>query len=266
MSEKKTIDKKTKAKPKHQPYGLTILHEDRDIIVVDKINGLLTVGTGKGNLKTAHSLLNNYVQKGNSRSKSKAFIVNPIDKETSGIVIFAKSEKAKKYLQTEWNTFNKKYLAVITGTMPEMNGSITSFLQVNKGIRVYSVEDKDSGKPSKTTYKTLQANKRYSLLELELHTDFKHQILVHLSENDRPVLGDNMYGEYDKGAKRLALHSCSLTIKHPFSKKKMTFETEIPDFFKALVKIPTKKLKKDAGEKKISKKQKAKNKLAKGHQ
>ena len=121
VSEKSSTRIPSKTKPKHQPYGLTILYEDRDIIVVDKMNGLLTIGTGKGidNERTAHYLLNNYVQKGNTKSKNRVFIVHRLDKDTSGIVVFAKNIKAKEYLQAEWASFTKKYYAVVNGVLSE---------------------------------------------------------------------------------------------------------------------------------------------------
>lgn len=221
--------------PKHQPKGLTILHEDEDILVVNKINGLLTVSTDREKEKTAHFFLNEYVKKGNSRSKNRVFIVHRLDRETSGILVFAKNEKAKRYLQEEWQEFDKTYFAVVHGKLPEKEGVITSHLMENKARMVYSTGDPEKGKYAKTGYKVLKESRKFSLLEINLFTGRKNQIRVHFSENGYPVVGDNKYGKVDKGANRLALHASSLTMSHPFTKKKITFETEIPAYFKTLV-------------------------------
>ena len=220
---------------KHQPKGLTILYEDQDILVVNKINGLLTIGTAGEREKTAHFLLNDYVKKGNSRSKNRVFIVHRLDRETSGVLVFAKNERVKRYLQDEWQTFSKTYFAVVHGQLAEKEGTITSYLIENKAHRVCSIEDEKKGKLSKTGYKVIKASGKFSLLEITLLTGRKHQIRVHFSEKGHPVVGDKMYGKVDKGTKRLALHAASLTILHPFTKEKMTFKTTPPIYFKTLL-------------------------------
>jgi RluA family pseudouridine synthase len=221
-----------KPSKKHQPRGLTILFEDHDIMVVDKIHGLLTMGTDREREKTAHFLLNEYVKKGNQRSRNRVFIVHRLDRDTSGILVFAKNENAKRYLQDNWQEFSKTYFAVVHGSLKEKEGVIESYLFENKNYRVYSVSDPAKGKFSKTAYKVLKESSKFSLLEVALHTGRKHQIRVHFSEKGHTVVGDKIYGT---AAKRLALHSASLTILHPFTKKEMFFETEIPLYFKTLV-------------------------------
>jgi len=220
---------------KHEPKGLTILYEDQDILVVSKTNGLLTVSTDNEKEKTAHFLLNDYVKKGNARSKNRVFIVHRLDRDTSGILVFAKNEKVKRYLQDEWAAFNKTYFAVVHGKLQEKEGVITSYLIENKAHRMYSVKDVKKGKFSKTGYKVVKESSKFSLLEIYLFTGRKNQIRVHFSEKGHPVVGDKMYGKIDKGIKRLALHAASLTISHPFTKEKMIFETEPPLYFKTLV-------------------------------
>lgn len=219
---------------KHQPKGLAILYEDNDILVVDKIHGLLTMGTEREREKTAHFLLNEYVKKGNQRSRNRVFIVHRLDRETSGVLIFAKNEKSKLYLQERWKEFRKKYLAVVHGKLQNKEGIITSYLLENKAFRVFSVNDPDKGKFAKTGYKVIRESDKYSLLEISLFSGRKHQIRVHLSEQGHPVAGDKIYGNADKGIQRLALHSASLAIIHPFSNKEMIFETGIPPYFKTL--------------------------------
>ena len=221
---------------KFQPKGLDVLFEDNEIIVVDKINGLLTMGTEREKEKTAHFLLNDYVKRGNPRSPNRVFIVHRLDRDTSGLLIFAKSERSKRYLQDNWADFTKKYFTVVQGQLKEKEGEITSYLMENKAFTVYSVKDQDKGKLAKTGYKVLKESNKVSLLEIDLFTGRKHQIRVHLSEKGHPVVGDKVYGKSDKGAKRLALHSGSLQITHPVTKKEMTFETGIPKYFTELVK------------------------------
>jgi RluA family pseudouridine synthase len=222
---------------KYQPKGLTIIYEDRDIIVVDKIEGLLTMGTDREKQKTAHYLLNEYVKKGNVRSGNRVFIVHRLDRETSGILIFAKHEKAKLYLQDRWKEFSKNYMAVVHGNLANKEGVLTSYLFENKAFRVYSVNDPNKGKLSKTGYRVIHESDKFSLLEINLYTGRKHQIRVHFSEIGHPVVGDNTYGPSDREAKRLALHATSLTITHPFTNREMSFEAEIPAYFKKLVKF-----------------------------
>ncbi|MFB6319665.1 RluA family pseudouridine synthase [Saccharicrinis sp. FJH54] len=221
---------------KYQPRGLTILHEDQDIIVVNKINGLLTMSTGREHEKTAYSLLTDYVKKGNSRSRNRIFIVHRLDKDTSGVLVFAKHEKAKRFLQDNWQEFSKTYMAVVHGVLHKKEDVITSYLTENKLHRMYSTNQKGEGKFSKTGYKVIRESKYFSLLEIDLYTGTKNQIRVHLYEAGHPVAGDKMYGERDKSIKRLALHAASLKIKHPYSREEMTFSTELPVYLKSLLK------------------------------
>jgi RluA family pseudouridine synthase len=228
--------KKFKSSPKkYQPRGLSILYEDRDILVVDKICGLLTISTDKVKENTAYYLLNTYVRKGNQKSRKRIFIVHRLDRETSGVLVFAKSEKAKRYLQDEWQGFNKIYYAVINGHLREKAGVITSYLAENSALRVYSVTDTKKGKLARTGYKVLKESKKYSLVEIDLLTGKKNQIRVHLSEKGCSVVGDKKYGKNEKGNKRLALHAASITIVHPHTKEKLIFRTDMPDHFRVLL-------------------------------
>ena len=219
---------------KHQPRGLKFLFEDEDIIVVEKATGLLTVGTDRIRDNTAYFLLNNYVRKGNHKSRNRVFIVHRLDRDTSGVIVFAKNEPAKRYLQDQWQTFNKKYYAVVVGRLPETEGTIKSYLAENKAHKMYSTKNSTVGKLAETGFKVINRSKKHSLLEIELRTGRKNQIRVHLSEKGFPVCGDRVYGK-DKG-KRLALHSAFLSITHPVTHEAMTFESVIPPYFETLVK------------------------------
>jgi len=228
--------KKLKSPSKrHQPRGLSILYEDHDILVVDKVNGLLTVSNERVRENTAYYLLNKYVQKGNPKSRNRIFIVHRLDRDTSGVLVFAKNENAKRFLQDEWQKFKKKYYAVVHGTLLEKEGVITSYLIENRLHRMYSVDDPKKGQLAKTGYKVVRESENYSLLEIDLLTGRINQLRVHFSEKGCPVAGDKMYGKRKKGIKRLTLHAASLTISHPYTKEKMTFETKIPAYFKSLV-------------------------------
>lgn len=226
----KTIPKK------FQPKGLVILYEDNEIIVVDKINGLLTIGTDREKENTAHYLLNEFVKKGNQKSRNRVYIVHRLDRDTSGILVFAKNEKAKNYLQEQWQNFHKKYFAVVHGKLNEQEGEITSYLAENKQFMVYAVKDESKGKFAKTGFKVRKENQKYSLLELTLFTGRKNQIRVHLADKGHAIVGDKVYGKPDKGIKRLGLHSFYLQITHPITHKVLTFETAIPNYFQELLK------------------------------
>jgi tRNA pseudouridine32 synthase/23S rRNA pseudouridine746 synthase/23S rRNA pseudouridine1911/1915/1917 synthase len=221
---------------KYEPRGLSILYEDRDIIVVDKVSGLLTVSTDRFGDQTAYRLLNDYVRKGNSKSRNRVFIVHRLDRDTSGILLFAKSQKAKRFLQDEWPNFEKKYVAVVKGSMPEKKGLLTSFLAENSAHKMYSVADPQKGKRAETEYRVLKESTTYSLLDIKLLTGRKNQIRVHCADQGCPVVGDKKYGVKEPGIKRLCLHSVSIAFIHPFSKEPIRFETKVPAYFETLLK------------------------------
>ena len=216
---------------KRQPRGLPILHEDKDIIVVVKRAGLLTIGTDREKLRTAHYLLNDYVRKGNPKSRHRVYVVHRLDKDTSGILLFAKSEQTKKFLQENWQHTEKHYLAIVHGQLTPKEGTISTYLAENKAQRVYSTLDAAKGKLSHTAYKVLKETKGFSLVDIHLLTGRKHQIRVHFAEKGHPVAGDRKYGNKDSGSKRLALHARSISFTHPFTGKLMTFDTGMPEDF-----------------------------------
>jgi RluA family pseudouridine synthase len=220
---------------KHLPGGLTILHEDRDIIVVDKPSGLLTISTEREKSRTAYFILTDYVRKGVAKSRNRIFIVHRLDRETSGILIFAKNEEAKFRLQDQWKDTKKQYLAVVHGRCEKRADTITTYLAENQAHGVYTTRDARNGKLSHTTYKVLKETKDFSLLEVDLLTGRKHQIRVHLTGIGHPVVGDDRYGKDNKRHQRLALHAQSISFKHPFSGEALTFTTKMPAFFNTLI-------------------------------
>ncbi len=222
---------------KHQPKSLKIIHEDRDIIVIDKPSALLTTGNEKERAKTAIAYLNDYVRKGVIKSRNRVYAVHRLDRETSGIIVFAKHEQAQDHLQDEWfNTSGKIYHAVVHGTPPSKSGKLSSYLGENGIHKMFSTKDQRQGKLAETTYKVIKENGQYSLLELELLTSRKHQCRVQLADIGCPVVGDKKYGNGEKGVKRLTLHASSLKLTHPFSKEPMSFKTELPAYFEVFMK------------------------------
>lgn len=228
--------KKFKSPPKkYHPKGLTILYEDHDILIADKVCGLPTSSPDKSQHRTALRLLNDYVRKGNPKSHQQVFLAHRLDKDASGILVVTKQEAAKRFYQDEWKNFRKKYIAVVQGAMPEPDGMITSYLAENSALRVYSTPDPEKGTYAKTGYHTLRTSSAYSLLEIDPFTSFKEQARVHLALNNCPVVGDKKYGEKTPGIKRLALHASSITLVHPFTRESMTFSARTPPYFNFLM-------------------------------
>jgi RluA family pseudouridine synthase len=220
---------------KHLPRDISILYEDSDILVAAKPAGLLTMGTDTDKSRTLYAILTDYVRKGQSKSANRIFIVHRLDRDTSGILIFAKNMEAKLQLQGRWEETEKRYIAVVHGRCEERERTITSYLAENKAHLVYSTADAAKGKLAQTAYRVLKDSKEFSLLEINLLTGRKHQIRVHLSEIGHPVVGDSKYGTGKGLYKRLALHAKSISFIHPSTGKRLTFETAFPEYFKKLV-------------------------------
>jgi len=235
---RKRASKFKKTPKKHQPKSLKIIHEDRDIVVIDKPSGLLTVGNERQRDKTVIAFLNDYVRKGVVKSRNRVYTVHRLDRETSGILVFAKSKDAQEYLQDEAPKFKKTYHAIVHGLLDPEEGSIKSYLAENGVHKMFTTKDARKGKHSETCYKTVKTSAKYSLVKLTLPTSRKHQIRVHLSDKGHPVAGDKKYNEDEKGIKRLTLHATSIVITHPFTKKEMTFTSELPSYFESFVKLP----------------------------
>ena len=193
------------------------------------------MGTETEKSRTAYFILTDYVRKGCSKSRNRIFIVHRLDRDTSGILVFAKSEKAKLLLQSQWEETRKKYLAVVHGKCEKMSETITTYLVENKAHNVYSTPDATRGKLSRTAYKVLKETKDFALLEVDLLTGRKHQIHVHLAGIGHPVVGDQKYGKRNEARTRLALHARSISFRHPFTGEECTFETRIPGYFSELV-------------------------------
>ena len=229
------MPKKKRSSNRRLARGLEILYEDKEILVVNKPAGLLTVGTETNKSRTACYILTDYVRKGCLKSRNRVFVVHRLDQWTSGVLVFAKSEEVKLRLQAEWKDTGKKYLAVVYGTPAKKEDTITSYLAENKAYVVYSTSDAAKGKLARTAYKVLKETKEFSLLEISLLTGRKNQIRVHLADVGHPIVGDRKYGKAGDTHRRLALHSRSISFKHPAGGKQMTFEARAPAYFSRLI-------------------------------
>jgi RluA family pseudouridine synthase len=217
------------------PHGLVVLYEDREILVVDKPAGLLTIGTESDKSHTAYFILTDHVRKGCARSRNRVFIVHRLDRETSGVLVFAKSEEAKFRLQDEWGETEKKYLAVVHGQCQKSEETITTYLAENKAQVMYSTSDPAKGKLSHTAYRVLKQTQDFALLEVSPLTGRKNQIRVHLAGIGHPIVGDRKYGSAKQSHAGLALHARSISFRHPSSGQQVTFAAIVPRYFHKLV-------------------------------
>lgn len=210
--------------------GIEILHEDPDVIVVEKAAGILTCPTRRGDAYTLEDALNGHVRKGQAKSRRCVYLVHRLDRETSGVMMVAKTEAVQEYFRSGWNTLTEKtYLARVYGRMEESEGVFESLLWEDpRTLKVHSVKDQERGRLSRTEYRVLEAGDRTSLVEVRLKTGRKNQIRVHFSENGHPVVGDAKYGKAERGG--LCLHSWRLAFIHPHTGKRMEFETAKPPF------------------------------------
>ncbi|MBQ7136513.1 MAG: RNA pseudouridine synthase [Bacilli bacterium] len=213
---------------------LDIIYEDKDIIVVNKPAGLLTISTDKEKEKTLFHKVYVYIKKKNKNNK--IFIVHRLDKDTSGIVMFAKSESLKVKFQNDWDNLaiERKYVAIVHGVVKDKKREIVSWLKETKTLLTYSSNKKEGGKKAITEYRVVGNNDNYSLLDIDIKTGRKNQIRVHMKDIEHPIVGDNKYGLNDK-FKRMYLHAYKLSIIHPVTKKIFAFETDIPTNFIKLI-------------------------------
>ena len=214
---------------------INIIWEDEYLMVVNKKEGLLSVSTNREHERTAFNILSNYLKKKDSRSK--LFVLHRLDKETSGLMMFAKNKGIQEDMQSQWNDVitQRSYVAVVEGQPEKPEDTIISFLKENKQMQVFTT-DKESGKEAISHYKTLKAKGSYALLEIALETGRKDQIRAQMQSIGHPIAGDPKYGAETNPTGRLMLHARRLHFIHPISKEEMKFDTQIPDSFSSLVK------------------------------
>lgn len=214
---------------------LKLVYEDDDIIVVNKGYGLLSMGTDKIKEGTAYSILREYLKWQDPRNK--LFIVHRLDRDTSGLMVFAKSQEAKDKLQHNWNNMviARKYLAVVEGRPEPEEGEVRSYLAENSRFEVYSTDKPEEGQLAVTRYRTLRSRNGYSLMEVSLDTGRKNQIRVHMKDLGHPIAGDRRYGAKSSPIHRMALHAQTLRFIHPMTRKDMNFSTPVPASFARMV-------------------------------
>lgn len=219
---------------KKQKDVLDILYEDSDLIVVNKPAGLLTIASDQEKESTAYRLLTDYVRQ--TDPGSRIFVVHRLDRDTSGVVMFAKNERIKRALQNNWADLvsDRGYMAVVEGQLEEKSGRIRSWLKETKTRLMYSSRRAGDGLEAVTDYRVIKETAEYSLLEVHLQTGRKNQIRVHMKDLGHPVAGDKKYGAETDPLKRLGLHAYKLELKHPFSNSVMCFQAQIPKSFPSL--------------------------------
>ena len=206
--------------------GFPIVYEDKDLLVIDKPAGLLSMGTATEKARTAYFKLTDYVRAGGD---NRIFIVHRLDRDASGLLVFAKNESAKNFLQTNWDKADKKYYAVVEGAPEEASGTIENYLVEDKFRRVYSIPEPAPGaKHAVTRYHVIRHGGPFSLLDVELVTGRKNQIRVHLADLGHPIIGDEKYGSRYNPAGRLGLHAYALSFEHPTGGKAMRFQSALP--------------------------------------
>ena len=214
------------------PPGLSILHEDKDVIVVLKANGLLSVATEREREHTAQAYLNEYL-------RDRVHVVHRLDRETSGVMMFAKNFEARERLKDRFaaHDIDRVYVAIVEGAMQPSSGTIRSNLLEGKDLRMRSVDVHPDAKFAVTHYRTTATAGAYSMLEVTLETGRKNQIRAHLSEAGHPVAGDPFYGATTNPLGRLGLHAKLLGFAHPTTGQRMTFTAPLPKSFRELFRM-----------------------------
>lgn len=211
--------------------GVQILFEDDDVLVIDKPAGLLSMGTDTEKEHTAYRILGDYMRMKNP--KSRIFIVHRLDRDTSGVMMFAKRESVQQKLQNAWKdvVVERAYLAVVEGRVQQDTGTITSWLKESKTLIMYISRKEGDGQKAITHYEVLHRTGEYSLLKVQLETGRKNQIRVQMQSIGHPVVGDDRYGAIKDPLGRLGLHASVLSFHHPTTDKVMRFETDFPSAF-----------------------------------
>lgn len=219
--------------------GLKILYEDDALLVIDKPAGLLTISTEKEKTKTAYFQINEYLRGREPDKGGRVFIVHRLDRETSGLIVFAKTEAVKRRLQESWDDSEKHYLAIVEGVPEKQEDTISGYLNESSTLRVYESKKTVNAKFAVTQYRVLKSSRAHALLEVAIKTGRKHQIRVHVSGIGHPVAGDRKYGSQTDPLKRLALHAYRLSFTHPVTKRRVCFESRPPHVFDKLFRIMT---------------------------
>jgi len=211
--------------------GLRILFEDPYLIVIEKEAGMLSIATAKEKLLTTYSILSGHVKRENPNNR--IFVVHRLDRDTSGIMMFAKSEEVQSVMQRAWQNavIERTYVAVVEGVVENDEGTIRSFLKENKALVMYSTKVPGEGDEAITHYKVLRRGDEITLVEVKLETGRKNQIRVHMKELGHPVVGDKKYGAKTNLIGRTCLHARVLAFIHPITGTEVRYETAVPGRF-----------------------------------
>lgn len=210
-----------------------IVYEDRWLVVVEKNIGILSMAAGHSSLNVK-SVLDDYFLK--SRQKCRAHVVHRLDRDTSGLMVYAKDIETEQILEHNWHqiVYDRRYVAVVSGEMEQNNGTIANWLKDNKAYITYSSPTDNGGKYAVTHFHVLNRTTEHSLVEYKLETGRKNQIRVHSADMGHPVCGDMKYGNGDDPLHRLCLHAYMLCFTHPVTGEPMEFSTPIPTAFRSL--------------------------------
>ena len=220
----------TSAAPPECPAPLRLVHEDDHILVIDKPPGLLTIATDRERERTAYRLLRDWIRQRGARDE-RLFVVHRLDRETSGLMVFAKSVATKEHLQAQFavRTAERHYVALAEGVMRQTEGSFVSRLVEDRALRV-RIAERGGGKEAITRYLVLERRRAATLVELRLVTGRRAQIRAQLAEAGHPIVGDARYGSRTDPIGRLALHATRLAFVHPRGGR-VTFESPVPAAF-----------------------------------
>ena len=212
-----------------------IVYEDKWLIVVEKNIGILSMAAGHSSLNVK-SVLDDYFHK--SRQSCRAHVVHRLDRDTSGLMIYAKDMETEQILEHNWHdiVYDRRYVAVVSGEMADDEGTVANWLRDNKAYVTYSSPVDNGGKYAVTHFHVLDRTTEHSLVEFQLETGRKNQIRVHTADMGHPVCGDSKYGNGDDPIHRLCLHAYVLCFWHPITRERMEFESPIPSQFRALFK------------------------------
>lgn len=211
------------------PPGLKVLFEDASLVVIEKPENLLSVASAKERDRTAYACLTDYVRRSHPQGRERVWIVHRLDRDTSGLMVFAKTEAVKRALQARWDQTVKRYLAVVEGHPPADGGVLSSQLDESRPFKVHSAPPSQRTRCAVTRYRVVKRLATYALIELTPETGRRNQLRVHLAEAKCPIIGDRKYEARTNPARRLGLHATFLQFTHPSSGDVLRFESPLPE-------------------------------------
>ncbi len=226
---------KSKRNDRLKSRYIQLVYEDQYLVVIEKNTGILSMAAGHKSLNVK-SVLDNYFK--NTRQKCTAHVVHRLDRDTSGLMVYAKDMNVKQMFERDWHNivYDRRYVAVVSGEMEHDEGTVANWLKDNKAYVTYSSPVDNGGKYAVTHFRTIARTTEHSLVEYRLETGRKNQIRVHSADMGHPVCGDVKYGNGDDPLRRLCLHAYMLCFYHPVTHERMAFETPIPARFRSLFK------------------------------